>query len=372
MTLVSSSTAGHDDVYRGHLTSALLLCGTLLTLCLEGCSNTDSSDVAGNLAGTVSFQTSSLFLESSQDVMNETSTSNDNVEGQEPARRVSSFLVIGDWGWDPDVHTQQLLSRSCQETIADTMHAKFEELGDVDFVINVGDSFYPNGVSSQADPQWDTKWRGVYSKKLRSVPWFSVYGNHDYFVDKCACSDDTINDCAQVNSDIKNLDFFFMPNTSYYYTHPELDLEIIALEMNFEWASRSCLRTLCPNECSKFLKSKQLAAFELFYERMKVSKASNIIVFTHYPTDYFGAYPDFLGNLTTSPGRQITVFGGHRHNVDTRSVTSIAPNVAWVVGGGGGWGCDGNEQGFVVGEIGPKGDVHTSPVIVSPSKCCGR
>ena len=123
---------------------------------------------------------------------------------------------------------------------------------DVNFVINVGDSFYPDGVSSKDDPQWEVKWRQVYSPEarawflsylrvvslsfsdgvhfgctpwksmkihehplvingrsaysipfselqnlsltgrlsgqVRGVPWYSIYGNHDYHADPCAAA----------------------------------------------------------------------------------------------------------------------------------------------------------------------------------------
>lgn len=52
-----------------------------------------------------------------------------------------------------------------------------KKLGDVEFVINVGDSFYPSGVSSKWDPQWESKWRSVFPKETRDAPWYSVYGN---------------------------------------------------------------------------------------------------------------------------------------------------------------------------------------------------
>lgn len=58
--------------------------------------------------------------------------------------RVSSFLVLGDWGWDPVAHGN-VRSRDCQQLIANKMDEAFEELGDVKFIINVGDSFYPLG-----------------------------------------------------------------------------------------------------------------------------------------------------------------------------------------------------------------------------------
>jgi len=42
---------------------------------------------------------------------------------------------------------------------------------DVNFVVNVGDSFYPDGVSSKDDLQWDLKWRQVYSTKVTQLQW---------------------------------------------------------------------------------------------------------------------------------------------------------------------------------------------------------
>lgn len=62
--------------------------------------------------------------------------------------------------------------------------------------------------------------------------------------------------------------------------------------------------------------------------------------------------------------------GGHRHNVDQGSVTPIGENTAWLVGGGGGWSCDGGDQGFVVGEIAMDGSIQTRSVLVDSSVCC--
>jgi len=278
--------------------------------------------------------------------------------------------VIGDWGWDPDVHGE-ITSRECQQAIADAMHKSLELLGDVKFVVNVGDSFYPDGVANKSDPQWETKWRRVYSKELRSVPWYSVYGNHDYHKDPCVCSDD-ISECAQVNSDVSNLDYFVMPNTSYFVEHPELGLEVIALDMNDLWNEHTCRWSPCPEKCAAILKNRTTAAFDLFYDRIAETGAENVLVFSHYPTDYFWAYPQFLDELRNASSHHIEYFGGHRHNVDQRSCTSTVPNNNWLVGGGGGWGCEGygEEQGFVVGEIGADGNITTYPVFVDFNICC--
>ena len=50
-----------------------------------------------------------------------------------------------------------------------------------DFVVSMGDNFYPDGVTSDEDPQFRYKWRDVYnSPALRRLPWYVCVGNHDY------------------------------------------------------------------------------------------------------------------------------------------------------------------------------------------------
>jgi len=291
--------------------------------------------------------------------------------------RRGSFLVIGDWGFDPVAHGN-VKGVACQQAIADRMHQTMKDLGDVKFVINVGDSFYPDGVASKSDPQWENKWRKIYSKKLRSVPWYSVYGNHDYHHDPCACSEDPTA-CAQVNSNVSNLDYFVMPDVSYYLPHPELDMEIVGLDLNtyvLAWNSaikshefEDCQYSPCPAQCKQNAQKRTHEAFHLFHTRRKESTAKNLLVFSHYPTDYFKTAPHFMEGLRDA-SKRIVYFGGHRHDVDHSTTTSIHPNVNWLVGGGGGWSCDGAKQGFVVGEINDDFDVHTYSVLVSPDTCC--
>ncbi|CAK0830215.1 unnamed protein product [Prorocentrum cordatum] len=298
--------------------------------------------------------------------------------------RLGSFLVIGDWGWDDNVHGNTY-SSDCQKQIADLMAEEMERLGDVKFIINVGDSFYPNGVTSKDDPAWETKWRARYSEELRSVPWYSVYGNHDYQHDPCACGDGPA-DCAQVNDDIDDLrgTVADMPGNSWFKEHPEMDLEVVALDMNhlmWAWDKNAspheqcpldCFYSPCQKKCEANLKARSDEGFELFYSRISESTAKNMVVFTHYPTDYFWKYPDFLGALRNGSKRHLEFFGGHRHNVDQDSTTSIEPNSNWLVGGGGGWGCDGEQQGIVVGELRKGKKLATRAVLLDdPSSCCG-
>jgi len=275
-----------------------------------------------------------------------------------------------------------IANSSCQKLIADTMLAKMKELGDVKFIINVGDSFYPGGVVSKSDPQWENKWRRVYHQELRSVPWYSVYGNHDLYYDVCACSPDPFQ-CAQVNADSNNLDFFYMPNRSWSKIHTELDLEVIALDLNtlmVGWnpdlrAWRSpwfCIMHNCYDRCWGNLRHHADYAVELLQARVKQSSMQNLLVFSHYPTDYLvtgGRGPELLNTMRGATKQHIEYFGGHRHSVDQTTTASIAPHMNWLTGGGGGWGADTPNQGFVVGEVNQDGTLRTYELLVDFSLC---
>jgi len=303
-----------------------------------------------------------------------------------PKGRRGAFLVIGDWGWDHLAHGN-VESKQCQTAIADAMNETFRKLSDVKFIVNVGDSFYPGGVLNKSDVQWDTKWRNIYSPELRSVPWYSVYGNHDYHHDPCACSSDK-KDCGQVNDDITNLDYFYMPDTSWFKEHPELGIEVVALDLNkymYSWhkdakpispGMEDCSwHVACKEQCIENTAKRGEEAMDLFHKRVENSNFDNLIVFSHYPTDYFRDAPSFTDALKT-PKKKLHYFGGHRHNTDNTSTFDITPNVNWLVGGGGGWSCDPNgdwagcKQGFMVGEIDLDGTISVYPVIIDKMECC--
>src|SRR4051812_48786467 len=50
--------------------------------------------------------------------------------------------------------------------------------GGCDAVLMLGDNFYPNGVGSTDDPQWDTAFAKPYAGL--EAPLFAALGNHDY------------------------------------------------------------------------------------------------------------------------------------------------------------------------------------------------
>mmetsp|Transcript_123150 Transcript_123150/g.239378 ORF Transcript_123150/g.239378 Transcript_123150/m.239378 type:complete len:435 (-) Transcript_123150:277-1581(-) len=309
---------------------------------------------------------------SSEDFHSGVSTSPSPSPGPTPAPkptgRKGSFLVIGDWGHDPWIHGN-VRTDHLQRTIAAQMLQKFKELGDVKFILNLGDSFYSTGITSKSDSKWQSRWRDIYAPELRSVPWYSVYGNHDIYDDSgCACGSSDGSQCNQLNYDINNKDFFYMPGVNWHKEHPELGIEVVALDFN-DVSEHPCSygqASKCQSTCYANLGARAKAAKELFDSRKASSGQPNLVVFSHYPTDYFrNRHTDMLSALKTGP-KPITFFGGHRHNTD-QGTASIAPNKNWVVGGCGGWSCDGGNQGFVVGEI--SSSVKTYAVLADRGLC---
>merc|ERR1719327_1315681 len=99
--------------------------------------------------------------------------------------------------------------------------------------------------------------------------------------------------------------------------------------------AKDCQYSSCMETCMKNLKKRTDEAIELFKSRSQASSAKNMLVFSHYPTDYLSK--DLMSGLKSSEGangapRHIEYFGGHRHNVDQDSCASIAPNNQWLVG----------------------------------------
>ena len=77
-----------------------------------------------------------------------------------------SVLVLGDWGTGKKQQAQvaQGMIRYCRSHPCD-------------FVLTVGDNFYPKGVQSSSDPQWKLSFEKQYQPL--GLRFFPVFGNHD-------------------------------------------------------------------------------------------------------------------------------------------------------------------------------------------------
>lgn len=81
-----------------------------------------------------------------------------------------NFLVLGDWGRNGEFH---------QKDVATQMGLEATRIN-AGFILSMGDNFYPDGVISTSDPQWNKSFEDVYTAYSLNIPWYSCFGNHDY------------------------------------------------------------------------------------------------------------------------------------------------------------------------------------------------
>lgn len=81
-----------------------------------------------------------------------------------------SFIVMGDWG---------KFGQQSQRSVADAMN-EYSKKFRAQFIITVGDNFYPTGVLNTNDPHWQLSFEKIYNKEGHQLPWYPVLGNHDY------------------------------------------------------------------------------------------------------------------------------------------------------------------------------------------------
>jgi len=82
-----------------------------------------------------------------------------------------SIIILGDWGQ---------AGLQGQERVADAM-AEWAAVNNPDWILSVGDQFYPKGLRSTTDRQIDIRWRQMYSHdSLAHLNWYISLGNHDY------------------------------------------------------------------------------------------------------------------------------------------------------------------------------------------------
>ncbi|MFD1553415.1 acid phosphatase [Putridiphycobacter roseus] len=108
----------------------------------------------------LSFNTKNTFISDTLQVQN-------NPENQN--RKSLDFFVIGDWG-EANLIQQQVANAMAFEAAKNP----------IDFIISVGDNFYPHGVRSINDKKWENTFENVYADSNLITDWYTAIGNHDY------------------------------------------------------------------------------------------------------------------------------------------------------------------------------------------------
>ncbi len=163
-------------------------------------------------------------------------------------------------------------------------------------IVLLGDNFYPSGVDSIDDPQWNSKFKKPYgSPCLSQVPFYAVLGNHDY----------RLSPEAQINYR-SNQPPWFMPHRFYKLSFGER-LQIVAIDTNIlDLCGRAELCTL------DFLEQALSDKHE----------GRETIVVGHHPIDSVSSKygKTFQGRVLKQflCGQELSYISGHSHHLEHR------------------------------------------------------
>eukprot|EP01061_Rhynchopus_euleeides_P046871 TRINITY_DN90_c0_g2_i1.p1 TRINITY_DN90_c0_g2~~TRINITY_DN90_c0_g2_i1.p1 ORF type:complete len:332 (+),score=110.36 TRINITY_DN90_c0_g2_i1:60-1055(+) len=88
-----------------------------------------------------------------------------------------SFLTIGDWGGASD--DQPTTEAEIDNNAG--MGAVAQQLGDVSFVMAMGDNFYSHGISGDShSARFTQTFEDVFTHSALQLPWYVIAGNHDH------------------------------------------------------------------------------------------------------------------------------------------------------------------------------------------------
>lgn len=201
--------------------------------------------------------------------------------------KLKTLFILGDIGY-LNYNLQSAVTQISQQIMPN------------DIITLLGDNFYPSGVSSLKDPQWD-KYNEIF-KEIKN-PVYSVLGNHDYL----------LNPKAQI----------FSPNWKMdgWYFKKEFDnIDLYFLDTNqfaLEWVSEEILHQN-HNLFSNDLIKNQLNWLENEFKK-NINKRK--ILIGHYPILTNGYYIDKMDKLYDAlinlfQKYNVTLYiSGHEHNI---------------------------------------------------------
>jgi len=214
------------------------------------------------------------------------------------------FYSIGDWG----KLTQGLFASAKSMGL-------LSQTKKPDFILSLGDNFYPDGVTSTTDDKWESTWRRIFVHPNLFCPWYSILGNHDYI----------LNPEAQIDYYKEKRDTrWIMPSRYYHFTKifGDKTLQIICLDtVELDLISTQYLLPKSVIRREKISQSKSDAQLLWLEQTLMNSKADWLIVIGHYNM-YTGGWHGSNRNLINMLKPifikyQVDMyFAGHCHNLE--------------------------------------------------------
>jgi len=278
------------------------------------------------------------------------------------------FFGIGDWGGDKaGGHTwlnpghcagpgeENSNARPCadsdhwaQKYVARQMNS-FAPTSKPDYVINVGDNWYPGGITTgcgadgnhpKATQQWSWGFEALYNgPELKGKPWMGVLGNHDYggrsFLDGWDQQifitwdrTDWLLPAQFWSRRVQYEDFaieYFFLDSNHIDTRTDPGHDICQ-------GSGTCWG-MTKDNCPTMLNKAWMDGIAMTKAGMAASTAEWHIVVTHFPAQAMVIQPE-IKDLDAKYGIDLMITG-HNHIQDCGSGYG-GSNISWIVQGGGG------------------------------------
>lgn len=237
----------------------------------------------------------------------------------DPTRSNNYFIILGDWGGGGCTSP----TKNCQIATANLMKTYVKEQKDAGknllFIASLGDNFYG---SVDGGRKFTSVWRDVYGDDLTSnYAWLACLGNHDFD------HGDPSLGCprgkqyggqtyggVQLNND-KNgkrpawTSKFWLPDYNYHYEIPEVDLEVISVDMNNNGGGFLRAGAFCHGHMGKV----QQSGYALLRDRGQKTKAKNVLIIQHYPGKNWEVKHNFAQGGGGHGAKVISTFG-HTHS----------------------------------------------------------
>lgn len=208
---------------------------------------------------------------------------------------MKNILCVGDWGYEKHLRLKKFLNELCIEEI-----------------FCLGDNFYPNGIQSKDDPQWENTLDFLFKKNIKK---YVCLGNHDYIGD--------VN--LQMNVRKKsnwNLPFFFHDRVDNEYDLHIffIDSQLFAPDITIRILKQCFIRDDRFEKYLKYVNMYRQKQLEWLREKLESSKSKFKIVCGHYPVYSNGPHEvsRMLQNALIPLFEEFNVdlyLSGHDHNV---------------------------------------------------------
>lgn len=218
-----------------------------------------------------------------------------------------SFFAIGDWGREGGQN----------QTLVAELMGKVADAKPPQFVVSVGDNFYPHGLSSTDDALFNTSFMSVYTAPGLAVPWHAVLGNHDY--NDGGPAHTASSPIYQLNISLANRDSRWHCERAYSESFASGSVQIFFIDTS-PFIQRYYKEKWAHSQGGVLQQSWQAQLLEL-ERRMNASTAEWKLAVGHHPAYSSGEHGNnseiiqYLEPLFQRYGVQ-AYFSGHDHNLE--------------------------------------------------------